>query len=163
MRQALILAGGQATRMRPFTGDRPKAMIEIAGAPILDHQVRWLAGWGVCQLVLSVGYRAEVIRAHLGDGSRLGVEVVYAREEEALGRGGALKFAARSLPYPDEPWFGLNGDVLADFSLPDLAAHHTRVGTTATVALAPYRSNWGVAELEGDLIRGFVQSPRLPY
>lgn len=163
MRQAVILAGGQATRMRPYTDDRPKAMVEVAGAPIVEHQIRWLASHEVTHIVLSCGYRADVLEDHVGDGSSFGVEVVYAVEEEQLGRGGGLKFAAARLAHPDEPWLGLNGDIIASFPLGEMAAFHEKTGATATVALAPYRSNWGVAELEGDLIRGFVQSPRLPY
>ena len=163
MRQAVILAGGQATRMRPYTDDRPKAMVEVAGAPILEHQLRWLASGKVRFVVLSVGYRADVIRAHVGDGSAFGLEITYAVEDEPLGRGGGLRFAALRLPHPDEGWFGMNGDVLAQFAVGDLAAQHHRLNATATIALAPYRSNWGLAELEGDLVRGFVQSPRLPY
>jgi NDP-sugar pyrophosphorylase family protein len=167
MRQAVILAGGRATRMRPHSIERPKAMIEIAGTPILGHQLRWLAANGVTNVVLSVGYRAEVIQEHVGDGAGYGVEVAYAREEEPRGRGGGLKLGARSLPHSGEAWLGLNGDVLCSFSIPELVARHRdlveRRGVGATVALAPYRSTWGVAELDDDLIRRFVQSPSLPY
>jgi NDP-sugar pyrophosphorylase family protein len=163
MRQAVILAGGQATRMRPYTDDRPKAMVEVAGAPILEHQLRWLAGGEVRDVVLSVGYRAEVIRDHIGDGAGFGLNVQYAVEDEPLGRGGGLRFAALRLPHPDEGWFGMNGDVLSRFDIADLSAQHERLGATATIALAPYKTTWGIADLDGDLVRGFVQSPRLPY
>jgi NDP-sugar pyrophosphorylase family protein len=161
--QALILAGGQATRMRPYTDDAPKAMVPVAGAPIVGHQLCWLAASGVKTVVISAGYRSEMIEAYVGDGSRFGVEVRYAVEREPLGRGGGLKFAARSLVDPDAAFFVLNGDVITDFALPDLAAFHAERRATVTVALSPYRSNWGVADLDGDLIRGFVQSPALPY
>jgi NDP-sugar pyrophosphorylase family protein len=167
MRQAVILAGGRATRMRPHSIDRPKAMIEVAGTPILGHQLEWLARNDVSSVVVSVGYRAEVIQEHLGDGSRYGVRVDYAVEDEPRGRGGGLKLGARSLPHPAESWLGLNGDVLCRFPISELAARHRdlvrRLAVAATVALAPYRSNWGVAELDDDLIRRFVQGPRLPY
>lgn len=163
MEQAVILAGGLATRMRPYTDDRPKAMIEVAGVPIIEHQIRWLALNGVKQIVVSCGYKASVLEAHLGDGSRLDVSVAYAKEDEPLGRGGGLKFAAQKLPEPDKRWLALNGDVLAGFSLTEFAEHHQKLGTTATVALAPYKTTWGIADLEGDLIRGFEQSPTLPY
>ena len=163
MEQAVILAGGLATRMRPYTDDRPKAMIEVAGVPIIEHQIRWLALNGVKQIVVSCGYKASVLEAHLGDGSRLDVAVAYAKEDEPLGRGGGLKFAAKKLPEPDKRWLALNGDVLAGFSLTEFAEHHQKLGTTATVALAPYKTTWGIADLEGDLIRGFEQSPTLPY
>src|SRR5918996_5463481 len=133
MRQAVILAGGQATRMRPYPDDRPKAMVEIAGVPILEHQLRWLAAGEVRHVVLSVGYRADVIRAHVGDGSALGLHVDYAVEDEPLGRGGGLRLAAQKLPHPDEGWFGMNGDVLARFALADLAGQHERLNATATI------------------------------
>ncbi|HEU5004250.1 MAG TPA: nucleotidyltransferase family protein [Actinomycetota bacterium] len=163
MRQAVILAGGQATRLRPYTDDRPKAMVEVAGVPVCEHQIVWLASAGVENVVMSVGYRHEVIQDRIGDGSRLGVHVTYAVEDTPLGRGGGMKLAAKRLPYRDEGWFALNGDVLAKFPVLDLSSHHQRISALATIALAPYRSNWGLATLDGDFVLGFVQSPHLPY
>src|SRR5688500_17814883 len=110
MLQAVILAGGQATRMRPYTDDRPKAMVEVAGAPIVEHQIRWLAGNGVSDIVVSCGYRSDVLKDHLKDGATFGVGITYAVEDEPLGRGGGLKFAAKHLPRPGERWLALNGD-----------------------------------------------------
>lgn len=167
MRQAVILAGGQATRMRPYTDDRPKAMVEVGGAPLIDHQLRWLAAGGIEQVVMSCGYKADVLEAYLNELRDLDIYFSFAIEEEPLGRGGGLKYAAQMLPYPDEAWLGLNCDIITRFPLPDLAARHGKLhnefGVLATICLAPYRSNWGVAELDGDLVVGFVQSPRLPY
>ncbi|MQS36759.1 nucleotidyltransferase family protein [Streptomyces katsurahamanus] len=162
--QALILAGGQATRMRPYTDDAPKAMVPVAGAPIVGYQLAWLAEHGVKSVTISGGYKHEMISDYVGDGSRFGVEVRYAIEDEPLGRGGGLKFAAGRLAAPGAPFFVLNGDVITTFSLTDLSEYHQRRGGAVTVALSPYRSNWGVADLDdGDRIRGFVQSPELPY
>ncbi|MDN3259575.1 nucleotidyltransferase family protein [Streptomyces sp. CSDS2] len=162
--QALILAGGQATRMRPYTDDAPKAMVPVAGAPIVGYQLAWLADHGVKSVVISGGYKHEMISDYAGDGSRFGVEIRYAIEDEPLGRGGGLKFAARRLAHPDAPFFVLNGDVISTFSLADLSAYHEERGGAVTVALSPYRSNWGVADLDDkNRIRGFVQSPELPY
>lgn len=162
--QALILAGGQATRMRPYTDDAPKAMVPVAGAPIVGYQLVWLAEHGIKSVTISGGYKHEMIRDYAGDGSRFGVEIRYAIEDEPLGRGGGLKFAARRLADPDAPFFVLNGDVISNFSLVELADYHGKRGGAVTVALSPYRSNWGVADLtESDRIRGFVQSPELPY
>ncbi|MCA1838976.1 MAG: nucleotidyltransferase family protein, partial [Actinobacteria bacterium] len=104
MDQAIILAGGQATRMRPYTDDRPKAMVEVAGAPIIEHQIGWLRDNGVKRLVVSCGYKAEVIQEHISDGTSLGDEVTYAVEDEPLGRGGGLKFAAKRLADTNERW-----------------------------------------------------------
>jgi NDP-sugar pyrophosphorylase family protein len=163
MRQAVILAGGQATRMRPYTDNRPKAMVEVAGRPIIEHQVRWLSNNGIDEIIVSCGYRAEILESFLGVGSEFGVHIAYAMEDEPLGRGGGLKFASSMLPYKKERWLGLNGDVLADFPLIEMGERHSSIGTVATIALAPYLSTWGIADLEGDLIKGFVEKPRLPY
>lgn len=161
--QAVVLAGGKATRMRPYTDDRPKAMVEVAGTPIVEHQIRWLAANGVKQIVVSCGYRAEVLEEHLGDGSFLDVSITYAVEAEPLGRGGGLKFAARHLPRPADISFALNGDVLSRFELSRMLEHHRSLGAIATVALAPYKTTWGIADLQDGLIQGFRQSPTLPY
>ncbi|SCK30725.1 nucleotidyltransferase family protein [Streptomyces sp. WMMB 322] len=162
--QALILAGGRATRMRPYTDDAPKAMVKVAGTPIVGHQLAWLAEHGVRSVTISGGYRHEMITDYVGDGSGFGVTVRYAVESEPLGRGGALKFGAAHLAEPDAPFFALNGDVITTFPLGELAEHHARRRGSVTVALSPYRSSWGLADLgDGDRIRGFTQSPRLPY
>lgn len=163
VRQAVILGGGKAERLRPLTDDRPKAMVEVAGRPIVEHQLRWLAENGVSEVVISLGYQAEVLRRHVEDGSGFGVSVRYAVESEPLGRGGGLRFAAGELAYPREPFFGVNGDVICRFSLRDMVELHRRLDASATVALARYRSNWGVVEMDGDKITAFVQSPELPY
>ncbi|MGC0418573.1 nucleotidyltransferase family protein [Embleya sp. AB8] len=161
--QAVILAGGQATRMRPYTDDAPKAMVPVAGSPILGYQLLWLARHGVKQAVLSVGYRADMIRAYVGDGSRFGLTAVYAYEDEPLGRGGGMKLAARELGDPAGHFLALNGDVITHFDLGELVEQHARTNVGVTIALSPYRSNWGVVDIEGDVVRGFVQSPVLPY
>ncbi|GHJ41386.1 nucleotidyltransferase family protein [Streptomyces sp. TS71-3] len=164
MTQALILAGGQATRMRPYSDHAPKAMVPVAGAPIICHQLLWLAAHGVRSVTVSGGYKAEVITEYVGDGARFGLAVRYAVEKEPLGRGGGLKFAARALADPGAPFFVLNGDVISSCSLADLAAYHGGHDGHVTVALSPYRSRWGIADLdEADRIRSFVQSPELPY
>ena len=91
--QAIILAGGLGERLRPFTSDRPKTMVQIAGAPILAYQLAWLKAAGVNRFVISCGYRHDVIQEHFGDGERFGVQIEYAIEWEKLGTGGGLKLA----------------------------------------------------------------------
>ncbi|HVZ75124.1 MAG TPA: sugar phosphate nucleotidyltransferase [Polyangia bacterium] len=92
--QCVILAGGLATRMRPLTDVRPKALLDVAGAPFIDHQLRWLARHGVTEAVLSIGYRGDMLRAHVGDGARFGLRVSYVDEGEKLrGTAGALRLA----------------------------------------------------------------------
>lgn len=163
MRQAVILAGGKATRMRPYTEERPKAMVEVAGRPIIEHQIDWLVRNMVTEVVVSCGYKAEVLENHLEDGSRLGVRLTFAVEETPLGRGGGLKFAGKHLPEPTDRWMALNGDVIADFRIQDLTDKHEEMASTATIALAPYTTRWGIADLDGHLIKGFLEKPKLPY
>jgi NDP-sugar pyrophosphorylase family protein len=163
VRQAVILAGGKATRLRPYTDDRPKAMVPIADKAIVDWQLEWLAAQGCEHVTVSCGYLAEVLEDHLRDHAYpLTVDVVA--EKSPLGRGGALKFAARHLPHADEQWLALNGDVLCRFPLGELLDRHVEAKATATIALAQYRTTWGIATLDThDRIVGFVQSPTLPY
>lgn len=93
--QCVILAGGLATRMRPLTETIPKALIQAAGRPFVDHQLAWLAGHGVGEVVLSIGYRGDMLRAHVGDGARFGLRVGYVDEGTNLrGTAGALRLAA---------------------------------------------------------------------
>jgi len=92
--QCVILAGGLATRMRPLTERIPKALIPIAGRPFIDHQLDWLAGHGVTDVVLSVGYKGDAIRAHVGDGGGYGLRARIVDEGENLrGTAGALRLA----------------------------------------------------------------------
>ncbi|GAA3747659.1 NDP-sugar pyrophosphorylase family protein [Spinactinospora alkalitolerans] len=161
--QAVILAGGQATRLRPYTDTRPKAMVEVADRPIIDYQLEWLAGHGVEHVVVSCGYKAEVLREHLAarpDGPEISLLV----EDEPLGRGGALRFAASGLREADSPYFALNGDVLTWFPLDELTAYHREKGGLVTLALAQYRTSWGIVDVtDSGLIEGFTQSPLLPF
>ena len=92
--QCVILAGGLATRMRPLTDVRPKALLPVAGRPFADLQLEWLARHGVTDVVLSIGYKGEMLREHVGDGARFGLAVSYVDEGEHLrGTAGALRLA----------------------------------------------------------------------
>lgn len=163
VRQAVILAGGKATRLRPYTDTRPKAMVEIADRPIIDYQLEWLAGYGVEHVVVSCGYMAEVLEGHLADRAAA-PEVTLMVEEEPLGRGGALRYAATALRDPAAEYFALNGDVLTWFPLGDFTAFHRKNGGVATLALAQFRTNWGIVDVAQDgAIEGFTQSPLLPF
>src|SRR6266436_4647056 len=85
--QCVILAGGLATRMRPLTDALPKALLPVAGRPFVDHQLEWLARHAVTNVVLSIGYRGEMLRAHVGDGARHGLRVASGALRLAHARG----------------------------------------------------------------------------
>jgi NDP-sugar pyrophosphorylase family protein len=92
--QCVILAGGLATRMRPLTEKIPKALIPVEGRPFVDHQLDWLAAHGVDDVILSIGYRGDLLRAHVGEGDRFGLRVRYVDEGNDLrGTAGAIRLA----------------------------------------------------------------------
>lgn len=183
--QAVILAGGQGARLRPYTDDRPKPMVEVpgTGTPIIGHQLAWLAASGVTDAVVSCGHLAEVLQGWLdtaelpavraaggtgmSDSSSSGTTPLRVRtvvETEPLGRGGGLKYAAASLPRPEEPWYATNGDVWTRFALRDMADFHTERAATATLALARPRIPWGAVETdEFGHVLDFIEAPPSPY
>jgi NDP-sugar pyrophosphorylase family protein len=163
--QAVILAGGQGSRLRPYTDDRPKPLVEIpgTGTPILGHQLAWLAAEGVTDVVISCGHLAEVLQKWLVE-TELPLRVDTVVETEPLGRGGGLKFAAAALPRPEEPWFATNGDIWTRFSLREMADFHHERGALATLALARPRIPWGAVETDqfGNVL-DFIESPPSPF
>lgn len=163
--QAVILAGGQGSRLRPYTDDRPKPMVEIpgTGTPIIGHQLAWLAAEGVTDVVVSCGHLAEVLQDWLKS-TELPLSVSTVVEAEPLGRGGGLKFAARALPRPDEQWYATNGDIWTRFSLREMAAFHAERHAVATLALARPRIPWGVVDTDkfGHVL-DFIEAPPSPY
>jgi mannose-1-phosphate guanylyltransferase len=116
--EAVIVAGGFGTRLRPLTERRPKHLLPIAGAPFLEHQIARLAEAGVDHVVLATSYHAELFEPVLGDGRRWGVRIDYVREEEPLGTGGAIRNVSGALD--DDPAGAvviLNGDILSGHDL----------------------------------------------
>ncbi|WP_049563945.1 nucleotidyltransferase family protein [Streptomyces sp. SBT349] len=163
--QAVVLAGGQGSRLRPYTDDRPKPMVEIpgTGVPIIGHQLTWLAAEGVTDAVVSCGHLAEVLQDWLAT-AEVPLRVTTVVESEPLGRGGGLKYAAAALPRPHEPWFATNGDIWTRFSLSEMAEFHAERDALATLALARPRIPWGVVETdEFGHVLDFIEAPPSPY
>ncbi|KAA0942922.1 MULTISPECIES: nucleotidyltransferase family protein [Streptomyces] len=159
--QAVVLAGGQGSRLRPYTDDRPKPMVEIpgTGTPIIGHQLAWLAEEGVTDVVVSCGHLAEVLQQWL-ESADLPVSVTTVVEPEPLGRGGGLKYAAKHLPHPDRPWYATNGDIWTRFSLREMADFHTERDAVATLALARPRLPWGAVQTDDfGRITDFIEAP----
>src|SRR3712207_7564587 len=112
--QALILAGGEGTRLRPLTSTVPKPVVPLAGRPFIAFMLDWLRAHGVDDVVMSCGHMAAGVREVLGDGSAYGVRLRFVDEPRPLGTGGAVKWAQDVL---DERFLMLNGDVLTDLDL----------------------------------------------
>src|SRR5438270_12178551 len=126
--QALILAGGEGTRLRPLTSTVPKPVIPLANRPHIGFMIDWLRRHGVDDVILSCGFMADGVRAVLGEGDALGVRLRYVEEPGPLGTGGALRYASHLL---DERFFMLNGDVLSDIDLGAQLHQHERTGARA--------------------------------
>lgn len=157
--QALILAGGEGTRLRPLTSTIPKPVVPLANRPHVARMIDWLRGHGVDDVVLSCGFMAERVRRVLGEGEELGVRIRYVEEPEPLGTGGALRYAGDLLA---ERFLMLNGDVLCDFDLSAQLAWHQDLGATATLALCPVEdpSMYGLVRLNDDgAVREFLEKP----
>src|SRR5689334_14877883 len=157
--QALILAGGEGTRLRPLTSTVPKPVVPLVDRPFVAYMLEWLRGHGVDDVILSCGFMADGVRRVLGDGEGLGIRLRYLEEPKPLGTGGALKFAEDLL---DERFFMLNGDVLTDIDLSAQLEQHERTGARATLALIPVEdpSAYGLVRREDDCsVKEFVEKP----
>lgn len=136
--QAIVLVGGEGTRLRPLTSDVPKPAVTLVDRPFLAYAIEWLAAHGVTEVVLACGFLPDVLKDALGGHEHAGVTITYAVEPEPLGTAGAIRFAAEALgDRLDERFLALNGDVLADLDLSALARAHEERGATATIALHP--------------------------
>jgi len=157
--QALILAGGEGTRLRPLTSTVPKPVVTLVDRPFVAFMLEWLAAHGVDDVIMSCGFRAEGVRAVLGEGEGYGMRIRYAEEPRPLGTGGALKFCEELL---DERFLMLNGDVLTDIDLTAQVAQHEATGAVGTLALVPVAdpSNYGLVRTEpGGRVLEFLEKP----
>ncbi|HEY7256114.1 MAG TPA: NDP-sugar synthase [Solirubrobacterales bacterium] len=135
--QAIVLVGGEGTRLRPLTATVPKPALPLVDRPLLAYTVEWLAGHGVTEVVLACGFLPDVLRQALaGEEERAGIRIGYAAEPEPLGTAGAIRFAADELGDAlEERFLALNGDVLTDLDLTALLSAHEELGALATIGL----------------------------
>jgi NDP-sugar pyrophosphorylase family protein len=137
---AAILAGGLATRLRPITATIPKALVEVAGRPFIDHQLALLHAHGVRRVVLCLGHLGEQVESHLGDGAAFGLEVRYSHDgDRLLGTGGALR---RALPLLGEVFWVMYGDSYMDIDYAAVLADFCRRGVPALMTVLPNDDRW---------------------
>jgi NDP-sugar pyrophosphorylase family protein len=135
--QCVVLAGGFGRRMRPATATLPKCLLPVFDRPFVDWQLEWLAAEGVDRVVFSIGYRGDLVRNHVGDGSRFGLEVVYVDEgDHPLGTAGALRLSLDEQTL-DPTFFVLYGDSYLPIRLSTVEAEYTR--SQAPVLMTVYR------------------------
>ncbi|HYY03917.1 MAG TPA: nucleotidyltransferase family protein [Gaiellaceae bacterium] len=159
--EAIILAGGKATRLGEAARGQPKALVPVSGHPLAEYQVFQLVRAGVERIIISCAHGQESLFAAKLNG--LGAEIVTVGEAEPLGRGGGLRYAATARQ-ESGPLFAFNGDELHDVDLDALLETHRRNAAAATIVVAPLVSQFGIVELADDgRIAGFREAPRLPH
>jgi mannose-1-phosphate guanylyltransferase len=159
-RQAVILVGGEGTRLRPVTSRVPKPVAPVVERPFVAYILENLARHGVRRAIFSTGFLAGAIETVIGDGAAYGLEVEYAVEDEPLGTAGAVANCDRLLE--DGGFYVLNGDVLSDVDLGALAATHVEKGGMGTIFLTPVEDprRYGLVELRDDgSVESFVEKP----
>ena len=157
--RAMILAAGLGTRLRPITHAMPKPMVPVLNRPVMEHIVRLLVGNGFTEAIANLHWFPETIEGHFGDGSELGIDLSYSREEQLLGTSGGVRNAAGFL---GDSFLVISGDALTDIDLRAMAefhGSHDGIATLATKRVAD-TSQFGVAITDEDgRIQGFQEKP----
>ena len=156
--KAVILAGGFGKRLRPLTDERPKPLIEIAGKPIIEWQIKWLKKFGVTSVFVLAGYKKEVLIDWVAKNQdKLGIPIAILTEDQPLGTGGAIK-RLNGFISNGEKFFVLNGDILTNLDLSKLGDDKA----VAVISLVPLRSPFGIVKVNSNgNITQFVEKPIL--
>jgi len=159
--QAVIMAGGFGTRLRPLTDDTPKPMLQIAGRPLLERTIEGLQQAGVHRINVTTHYMPEKITRHFGSGSEFGVELNYISEDEPLGTAGALSLLGEI----DEPLLVINGDILTNADFGSLVRFHQERKVMLTVGVRHYdlKVPYGVVESENGCVIGLREKPSYAF
>ena len=157
--KAVVMAGGQGSRLRPLTIGRPKPMVPVVNKPVMAHILELVKRHGITEVIATVQYRAEAIQDYFGNGHHLGLNITYVVEEVPLGTAGSVKNAQQ---YLDEPFIVISGDALTDFDLSKIIAFHEEKGALATLTLyrVPNPLEYGVIITDADgCITRFLEKP----
>ncbi|MDI3281082.1 MAG: NDP-sugar synthase, partial [Bacillota bacterium] len=158
--KAVIMAGGEGTRLRPLSCDLPKPMVPLLNRPLLEHILLLLRRHGVREVALTLCYRPHLIEEYFGDGARWGMKLRYFREEVPLGTAGSVRQAAEFLG--EETFLVLSGDALTDFDLTAALRFHQQAGGVATLVLTrvqqPLEYGIVITDESGRIVR-FLEKP----
>jgi NDP-sugar pyrophosphorylase family protein len=158
--KAVILAGGQGTRLLPLTFTRPKPMLPIVQKPVLFYIINSLANQGFKEIIITTSYLTKQIQDYFGDGSAFGIQLVYSHEKKALGTAGGVKSVER---YLNETFAVMQGDNITDISFAEELSYHQGKGGMATIAVKEVKNPWryGIVDLDqNDRILRFAEKPR---
>jgi mannose-1-phosphate guanylyltransferase len=161
---AILLVGGMGTRLMPLTSKTPKPMLQVAGVPFTEHQIRKAAQAGISEIVLATSYKAELFEPYFGDGRKFGIKIKYAVEESALGTGGGIRNAAALLDDCDQVVI-FNGDVLSGHDLSAQIQFHINNKAEVTLYLTKVTDAraYGCVELSQDnQVKSFLEKMENP-
>ena len=157
--KAVVMAGGEGTRLRPLTSNQPKPMVPIVGKPCMEHILELLREHGLTEVIVTVAFLPQAIRSYFGEGDTLGMQIGYSVEESPLGTAGSVRLAAKQL---DETFLVISGDALCDLDLSALVAFHKERGAAVTIGLKsvenPLEFGIVVTDEEGRIER-FLEKP----
>jgi NDP-sugar pyrophosphorylase family protein len=162
--KCVLLAGGLGVRLRPLTYAIPKPLLPVGEHPILEEIVIRLKGFGLREVIMAVGYRAELIETYFQDGAHLGVHIEYAHESEPLGTAGPLALVRKQFgdtAREGDSLLVMNGDLLTEIDMRSLIDFHKERGNDVTVVTRDYQLKhpYGVIELDGDHITSVMEKP----
>jgi mannose-1-phosphate guanylyltransferase/phosphomannomutase len=158
--KAVVMAGGEGTRLRPMTANQPKPMLPVVNKPIMEHVLRLLKRHGFAETVVTVQFLASLVRNYFGDGEDVGMSLTYATEETPLGTAGSVKNAEDGLR--SGPFLVISGDALTDIDLSAMVQYHKQQGALVTVGLArvPNPLEFGIIIVgEDGRIQRFLEKP----
>ena len=157
---AVVMAGGEGKRLKPFTESVPKPMIRVAGRPILERIILHLVSSGIRRIFISVNHLSEIIENHFKNGSDYGVEIEYLRENKPLGSGGAISLLPE---IPEHPVLVMNGDLIAEVNFTDMINFHTQKDFYATMGVYSYfhQVPYGCVEINENRLTSLEEKPVL--
>ncbi|MBT5877399.1 MAG: NTP transferase domain-containing protein [Candidatus Latescibacteria bacterium] len=163
--KAIILAGGKGTRLAPYTTVLPKPLMPVDDRPILDIVIRQLIRHGITEIIISVGYLAELLEAYFQDGSKFGISIKYARESKPLGTAGPLALIADQFDLGDT-FLMMNGDVLTTLAYSDMIDYHRKHDGVLTIAMHTKQEkvNLGVMHInDSNELTDYIEKPVHDY
>ncbi len=160
--KVVLMVGGLGTRLRPLTKNTPKPMLKVGNKPILETIINNFKKYGFVDIVLSVNYKAELVKEYFGDGSEFGVNITYIYENKRMGTAGALSLMKGMF---DESFFVMNGDLLTNINFEHFLNFHTKNSSVATMAVREYEYQipFGVINQSDGAITSIVEKPTHSY
>jgi len=162
--KAVVLAGGRGTRLRPLTFSVPKPLLPIDEKPILEIILTNFRKYNITEIIISIGYQGELIKAFCGDGSKFGLSIKYVNEEEALGTAGPLSLMKEYFS-KGEKFILMNGDIFTQLDFASMIDYHNKGGYCMTVGYRLYDNKlpFGVLQLEDNKLQSIIEKPCTKY